>query len=436
MKIVEFRAENFKKLKVVEIKPNGDLVTITGANEAGKSTVLDAIFAAVGGGKHLPSRPIRKGEQHAHVKLDLGEIVVTRKFTAAGSTLTVEGANGARFNKPQQMLDDLIGSIAFDPMEFARMKPDEQFETLRGLVKLDVDLDALAGQNKTDFETRTGVNRDAKALRAQAAGITVALDLPADPVDTAALLRAMQEAGETNADIERRKARREAAEADADRLEQSATEHTSCATALRLQADQADRDAAADVEAAEGLRKKLAEAGPLPEPVDASKVRADIEAANATNSKIASRDRRREFEKQAETKEAEALRLTDAMEARDTARKQAVQAAKMPIDGLAFGDGEVLYQDLPLDQASQAARIRISMAVAMALNPKLRVLTIKDGSLIDDAGMQVIATMAKANDFQCWIEKVSTDAGVGILIEDGAVANPGAEQTAMPLDAA
>ena len=49
MKIVSLQAENFKRLKAVEIKPDGSTVVITGKNAQGKSSILDSIFAAVGG---------------------------------------------------------------------------------------------------------------------------------------------------------------------------------------------------------------------------------------------------------------------------------------------------------------------------------------------------------------------------------------------------
>ena len=43
MKIVELRAENVKKLRAVQIKPDGSLVVIGGQNGAGKTSVLDSI---------------------------------------------------------------------------------------------------------------------------------------------------------------------------------------------------------------------------------------------------------------------------------------------------------------------------------------------------------------------------------------------------------
>lgn len=49
MKIVHLVAENVKKLRAVEISPKGELVTISGKNGQGKTSVLDAIWWALAG---------------------------------------------------------------------------------------------------------------------------------------------------------------------------------------------------------------------------------------------------------------------------------------------------------------------------------------------------------------------------------------------------
>jgi hypothetical protein len=60
-------------------------------------------------------------------------------------------------------------------------------------------------------------------------------------------------------------------------------------------------------------------------------------------------------------------------------------------------------------------------AIAMAANPELRVLRIKDGSLLDENGLRLVAEMADAGDYQVWIEQVDTSGKVGIVMEDGAI---------------
>ncbi len=63
-------------------------------------------------------------------------------------------------------------------------------------------------------------------------------------------------------------------------------------------------------------------------------------------------------------------------------------------------------------------QVPMSMSMAMALNPKIRVIYIPDASLLDSENMALVKRMAEANDFQVWLEVVSED---GVVIEDGEV---------------
>jgi predicted ABC-type transport system involved in lysophospholipase L1 biosynthesis ATPase subunit len=95
--------------------------------------------------------------------------------------------------------------------------------------------------------------------------------------------------------------------------------------------------------------------------------------------------------------------------------------AKFPVADLGFGDGEVIYKGLPLSQASDAEQLRVAVAIAMAANPKLRVIRVRDGSLLDSGGLALLEDLAKERDFQVWVETVSEDKNIGVHIEDGTV---------------
>ena len=93
------------------------------------------------------------------------------------------------------------------------------------------------------------------------------------------------------------------------------------------------------------------------------------------------------------------------------------------MDGLGFDEDGVTYNGIPFAQASSAEQIRVSLAMAMALNPELKVLRIKDGSLLDGDAMEAIREQIVERDFQLWIERVGdADAGA-VIIEDGEVAS-------------
>lgn len=421
LRIVSLTAENVKKLSAVHIEPSGNMVTIAGPNAAGKSSIIDAIFWAMGGTANIQSQPIRKGQDKARIKLDLGELVVERRFTDKGSTLIVESAEGARFPSPQRMLDDLIGALSFDPHAFMRMDDKHRAEKLREVAQIEIDIDQLDGQIASDFAKRTDVNRDAKAKRSAAEAITVATGLPDQPIDDAAILDRLQAANDENTLLERRKAGREQARAEAQRDREGAAAKREHAQRLRREADELDKHADEQERAAIATEEKLATAGPLPAPADIAAIRVELEHARQVNTKIAARDRRREIEAAAIELEKQAQALTESIDARKQARADAIAAAKMPVAGLGFENGIVTYNGIPFDQASAAEQLTVSFGIAKAANPKLRVISIKDASLLDENTLARIAELAADGDYQVWLERVSTDGKVGIFIEDGMV---------------
>ena len=88
---------------------------------------------------------------------------------------------------------------------------------------------------------------------------------------------------------------------------------------------------------------------------------------------------------------------------------------------MSFTDDGVFVGDVPFDQLSDAQRLRVSIAVAGSMNPKLRIVRVRDGSLLDNEAMAELKTYAEANDLQVWIERVSDGEGTGVVIEDGRV---------------
>jgi hypothetical protein len=161
-------------------------------------------------------------------------------------------------------------------------------------------------------------------------------------------------------------------------------------------------EAAGDEEDASGLSRQIGSAQETARKVEANRHYAKAEA------------RVRVLAEEHEKAEAALAALRDK-------RVALVQAAKMPIDGLDLGDGGVLYKGLPFEQASSAEQLRVSVAMGLALNPSLKVLLIRDGSLLDDANLATIATMAHDAEAQVWIERVGEGEEVSVVIEEGRV---------------
>jgi len=433
VKIAKLIAENVKKLSVVEITPDGNLVQITGKNGQGKSSVLDAIWWALAGQTNIQAAPIRKGETEARIVLDLGEIIVRRTFKqktgkdADGAevaeegyttAIVVENAQGARFPSPQRMLDGLLGALSFDPLAFANAPPKMQFEALKQFVP-GVDFAEIERATQMDYATRTDINRRAKEAKAQAAGIMVPKDTPAEPIDETALVQTLDDAGRHNSELVQRQGRRDQATADAANLRENAKRRRDIAARLRRQADEEEAFAKDEDGKAADVDKRLTDAPALPDPIDTAAIREAIGQARTVNENVSARVRKKALESLASALEEKAGALTHQMEKRESDKRAAIGAAKLPIPNVEFGDGVILMNGVPFDQASDAEKLRASISIAMASNPKLRVIRVRDGSLLDDDGLKLLAEMADKADCQVWIERVDSSGKIGFVLEDG-----------------
>lgn len=434
MRIVRLQAEGFKRIEAVDITPDGDLVALGGDNGEGKSSVLDAIFAALGGAAAAPVKPVRTGEEYAIIKLDLGDVKVTRYFDVDGADrLKVENAEGAVYQKAQTMLDSLVGRIAFDPLSFANLPPAKQAEELRRLVTLSVDPAEVERLNKIDFEKRRDVNRDGKAVKARYEGIVIPEgDLGPKP-DRDKIAADLASAADTNSTIEREKLARETERSEINRIELDAERKRDRARQLRADADLLDEEAKRFDEESARRGAALDAAPPIPEPVDTAKLSEDLANANRINEIY-----RRKEERDGLIAEFNALKtrseaLTKAMDERNASVEKALAEAEFPVKGLSLGrladptkpdePGEliVMYEGEPFSQASTGGQIRVSARLAMAMNPRLRIMIVKEGAFLDGKNLALLREIAAENDFQVWIETVGEREGVGIIMEAGKV---------------
>ena len=119
--------------------------------------------------------------------------------------------------------------------------------------------------------------------------------------------------------------------------------------------------------------------------------------------------------------------LTGDIANHDAERDLKLQQAKFPVEGLGFtSEGEVIFNKLPFAQLSTSEKIKVSASIAIALNPKIRVMLIRDGSLLDEDALRDLIVLADEKDAQIWIERVGTtghgDSAPVVVIEDGGVA--------------
>jgi len=427
MKILKLTASNIKRLSAVEITPDGSpVVTIGGENGAGKSSVLDAIQMALGGAALTPIKPVRSGQKTGKVVIDLGDLTVTRTFTAAGGgSLIVASKDGARYPSPQAMLDKLIGQLSFDPLAFGQMKPKEQRETLRALVGLDTsDLDKAIDYVYTE---RATVNRSVKQLEGQFAALPFYPDAPGEEVSIVALTQELAQAEATQAALQAARSGYEKAAREQKAALDVLERQREAVAALRAQLEAAERslataedNAIATVETVK--RAEYAGKQAKAALIESAPIRERIAEADALNVKVRANLARAKAEAHIDREKSAAEGHTLALQQLERDKAERIAVASFPVPGLGISDDGVTLNGEPFEQASQAERIRVSVAMGLALNPTLKVLLVRDGSLLDRKGLALLAELAAAAEAQVWVERVTESAdGVSVFIEDGTV---------------
>lgn len=409
-RMIELQASNFMRLQAIDITPTDGLVIVEGRNAQGKSSVLDAIFYALAGGNAQRGRPeiIRHGERKATVKVTLTDgtqtVLITRTWSKNNDpgTLKVTDGNGTPYPSPRAMLDGLINEACFDPLAYANAPAKDQLAGLLAVVDLPFDPDQLAAERQGLFDRRTEAKRELKRLDALVDSLPIpGPDVPDEEVSVAALAAQLAEANALELQHQQAGLVYTTAAAEVNRLK------------ALLETARVDLDTATRAQAA------------LPPLPDTALIAGQMATAEDTNTKVRARRQREATVLEARAAAKVADDLTAQLEAIDDRKAKALTEATMPLPGLGFDEHGVTYQGVPFSQASGAERLRVSAAMAIALNPTVRTMIVKDGPLLDDDGMALLAGIAEANNFQIIVERVwsAGQERTGVLIEDGQVAD-------------
>lgn len=434
MKITAAHITNYMGVVDVRIEPAADsyLLLVCGENDAGKTSTFNAITNALGGKKAQPARAVRDGADKATTVIDLDDgYRIEHMVPKVGEpTLKITGPDG-RIARPQEWLKKLLGGSFLDPLAFLTAEPKEQRKKLAGLVGLD--LDGYAAERKPIYDERTVAGRLLDQAQAELARLPPVAERPPAARSQAAIRADLDQVdAEQRAVAEKLAARGRIADravagiestkrlrADLARLqaqlvqqeEQLASDQAAIVAADQALGNDAPGAVAGRVAAAEERRRSLREeAG-----------RAETLARWEAASEAATRQRQR-AEDAVRDQGVARDKLTGQIGALDQRHAAALAAAPMPVDGLSITDDGLTLDGIPFEQASKSAQMRCAIAISMAMQPGLKDILIRDGSLIGGPRLAMLHAEAMFADCRLWIERVGEKDEGAIIIRDGLVA--------------
>ena len=412
------------RLNAVSITPQGNNVVLTGKNKQGKTSVLRSIISVLSGKDSRPEKLLREGTEKGEITITIGdtkpELVAKLKVTENGESLILTTADGAKYSSPQSILDGLKGSIGFEPMRFLTEDSKKQAQMLRDLVGLD--FRKLDEQRKTLFDERTAVNRELKQAETVYEAMPYHDDAPEQEATVAELAGKLQQA---NAKNNENAQQRTMVENIAERGEELAGQiETAQAELLEMEkAIEAKRakikDDNSKLEALRHAYDDAKKSSANLQDIDTTQITQSMQSAEEINRKVRQNLNKKTWKSQMDDKRELADSLTAQIDEIDKKKADDLKAANMPVQGLSFTDDGILYNGLPLDQASGAEALIVALGMGTAMNSKLRILLFRDASLLDSDSRRIVDDFCEKHNVQAWLETVDSQEAGAIVITDG-----------------
>lgn len=457
LKIVEAAVENFKNIEKKMVRLDGQSFLIFGGNKKGKSSFIQALLSPLDS-SFIPSQPIKEGEERSTVSVklagnvggELKEYTLDLYFTPKNQSgrLVITDETGEVKKSARTFIKSLIGNIGFDIFTFLKSSPAKQIQELRKFLSIDEDkaFEALTQEINATIERKSYLLKKAEedqAVLGQHGYTDQELELYVEVKDTTALREQLKSIGPALEDwikvengiaartksleeipelIKQSEARVETIKSDIQRIDEEIAElHRKRQHKMDvewfnenvLQSKLQEQAETMKTEIAAG-EKWIKDKGDKP---NAEAIQQQIEEIETHNRHVESikkyAERAQSIHKtkqEAELKDQEVSALKDK-------RAKIIEASRIPVKGLTFTDKEVLYKmpdaekPLPLEenQINKATLIEIGVQIAMALNERLRVIVISDGSLLDKDTLKSIVDVTTAKGYQLIVEVVEFD---------------------------
>ena len=398
VKINTLEFENVKRIKAVQLAPakNG-LTVIGGDNRQGKTSVLDAIAWALGGEKFRPSSPKREGsvtEPHLKVTLDNGIIVERSGKNGALKVIDPAGNKGG-----QTLLNSFVEQLALDLPKFLNSTGKEKADTLLKIIGVGDKLYQLERAEKTTYDRRTEVGRIADQKAKFAKELPVYTGVPAQPVSAAELIQSQQEIMAFNAENLRKRQQRDYYKSQLEvaetALKQAQERYEAALNNFKL----ADVDEPED-KSTEELERNIAEIDEINK-----KVRANLDRERA--------------EQEAEDLRDQYNELTQQIESLRQERRELLEGADLPLEGLSVENGELIYKGQKWDCMSGAEQLIVGASIVRKLNPDCGFVLLDKLEQLDSTTLEEFGKWLESENLQAITTRVSKGDECSVIIEDG-----------------
>ena len=428
LKSLHLELENFKNIEKKVIDIGGRSLIFLGKNNSGKSTLIQAMLSPMDT-KVLPSEPIKKGEERARISHKIGgimdgeekEYTLDLYFTPSTNKgrLVVTNEKGDIQKSPATFVKGLIGNVSFDVTKWLNDEKAKKLKTIKELTGCSEKIDIIEMQIDEKKSAMKFKKQRAEELEATLKNHEFAkgeIEKFSEPIDISPiqqeLLNISQKQSQWDGiknqvagfekDVESCIDKINKASVEIDRLKQEINRQNTLIQEYTAEADKINSNIQKGKEwMAKFERPSIDEVN--------SRLSESI-VHNEKSSRISSLSNQH---KEMITAKVECDNIKIEVDKLLAQRNEIISSSQLPIEGLGFTNDEIYINGLPLEegQINTATLFKIGVQVAMALNPKLKVIFLHDGSLFDKDGLRDIVSLIEENGYQAVIEMVDYEGG-------------------------
>jgi len=419
-------AKNFKGLRDVEIdfRRHGHLIIFGGDEGMGKSTAMEILKVTLYGTKNCPTQPIRKGEKEAWTETRFSDLIARRVFTTKGTRLEVKAK---RDLPPQEWLTKLFGidkakALAINPLELFDLPPRQLIDKLQKAVGLD--FTKLDERRQALYDQRHDLNRETRNLSERIEAIELQPDAPDKPIVISELLeeRVRREGinQEGNLLQQRLTTLRTRAAGDMQNIKDAEDEIEKLQIAISTRQEHL-ADAKVEYEQLITQGKEMVKEVEVLVDANVRAIDDQLASAEEQNAKLRMNQDREQLSADLRAGLEGANKLSEQIENIDSEKAAQIAGAKFSVEGLTFSEDVVLFNGIDIRQASRNEKMRMGVALVLALNPLAPAIVIDEGTGLSKESLDILAELGDKYKKYILVGRTSKGSEVTFLMKDGEV---------------
>lgn len=405
--INKLEIENVKRIKAVKIEPSPKGLTIIGGNNnQGKTSVLDSIAWALGGGRYEPSKATREGSAvppTLKVTMSNGLIVERKGVNSALKVIDPEGRKAG-----QQLLNSFVEELAINLPKFMDGTPKEKADTLLQIIGVGDQLVELELKEKEVYNQRHAIGVIADQKEKFAKEQPYFPDAPKELISISELIQQQQAILSQNGENARKRQNVENIRYEYD---QSIIE-VDRLRKLLAEAEQRSEQLSNDLKIANTDAMELHDQS-------TAEIEDNIAQIDDINRKVRANLDKDKAEEDAKQHREQYTLLSAEIERIRQSKRDLLTNADLPLEGLSVDDGKLLYHGQEWDNMSGSQQLMVATAIVRKLKPECGFVLIDKLEQMDNNTLQEFGQWLEQEGLQAIATRVSTGDECSIIIEDG-----------------